>query len=75
MIDERFYRNRRVTRTHVPAFIKNGYAYADERMDAWFCSTGLGGKSKKNTAGGRREEDDLQYLGSGNDDEKPDYPT
>ncbi len=75
MIDERFYRNRRVTRTHVPAFIKNCYAYADERMDAWFCSTGLGEKSKKNTAGSRREEDDLQYLGSGNDDEKPGYPT
>jgi len=33
MIDERFYRNRRVTRTHVPAVIENGYAYADERME------------------------------------------
>ena len=75
MIDERFYRNRRVTRTHVPAFIENGYAYADERMDAWFCSTGLGGKSKKNTAGGRCEEGHLQYLGSENDDEKSGYPT
>ena len=30
-----------------------------------FCSTDLEGKSKKNTAGGRQEERDLQHLVSG----------
>ena len=30
-----------------------------------FCSTDLGEKSKKNTAGGRQEERDLQHLVSG----------
>jgi hypothetical protein len=34
-------------------------------LNAWFCSTDLGGKSKKNTAGGRHEERDLQHLVSG----------